>query len=91
MLNAAHNGGANAGGRRREIGRGEMRRHHYVRKFGDAVNLGQAMRCRDINAVWSDLSSNSPEESTSSETVTRCSHICGMYVHTACHQSTALR
>lgn len=37
-----------------------------VRKFGDAVNLGQAMRCLVINVAWRAADySNNPQVSTS--------------------------
>lgn len=69
----------------REIGLRQMKRH-YVRKFGDAVNSGQAMRCRDINVVWSSLLTRCGEIYFAG-TVTRCSRICRMYV---CVYSTAI-
>lgn len=51
-------------------------------KFGDAVNLGQAMRRRDMKRCpRRSLSSNSPEESTSSgRMLTRRSRV-HAYIH----------
>lgn len=84
----AQNGNANANQRQRQIDRAKVDEEHHVRKFGDAVNSGQAMRCRDINVVWSSLLKQPGEIYFG--TVTRCSRICRMYVYTA-RQSTVLR
>lgn len=59
----------------------------HVRKFGDAVNSGQAMRYRDINVVWSSFLKRRSGEIYFVGTVTKCSRICRMYVYTA-RQST---
>lgn len=57
----------------------EIRHLLYVCKFGDAVNSGQATRCRDINVVRDSLVKRSGEIYFVG-TVTGCSRICRIHI-----------